>query len=291
MADAGVVSNDRPTYPIGSVDSAMRLLMMIAGRDQVRIAEAAKELGVARSTAHRLMQMLVYHGLVRQDPESKAYVAGSRLIGLGLQLVRKLDIRTVARPYMESLAAEVRETVQLFALHAERSVLCLDSVEGPRVLRVGSRTGVALAAEASAGGRAIMSTLPTRDVLGMYPSGRLPKHEYSAIKLRRELLDRLQAARELGYAVQWNESEAGVSAVSAPIRVGDQIASFALTVAMPSSRLDDDIVPSIGAAVISYAGDIANAAGFKANGESDCEHDAITKDRPLKPEETTCSSI
>ena len=76
MAETSIVASDKPIYPIGSVDSAMRLLLMIGERDRVRIAEAAKELGVARSTAHRLMQMLLYHGFVRQDPESKAYVAG-----------------------------------------------------------------------------------------------------------------------------------------------------------------------------------------------------------------------
>ena len=257
-----VVTNDKPIYPIGSVDSAMRLLMMIGERDRVRIAEAAKELGVARSTAHRLMQMLLYHGFVRQDPESKAYVAGSRLIGLGLQLVRKLDVRTIAHPYMEELAAEVEETVHLFALQAERSVLCLDSVETTRALRVGSRVGVVLAAAASAGGRAVLSTLPTADVMEMYPAARLPKHPHSSIKLRSDLLERLAVARELGYAVQRDESEPGVSAISAPIRMGDAVASFALTVALPSSRLDDKVVPVIGSATVRVAGVIASALGF-----------------------------
>lgn len=262
MAKSAVITNDKPIYPIGSVDSAIRLLVMIGERDRVRIAEAAKELGVARSTAHRLMQMLLYHGFVRQDPESKAYVAGARLIGLGLQLVRKLDVRNIAHPYMEALAAEVGETVHLFALQAERSVLCLDSVETERALRIGSRTGVVLSASASAGGRAVLSTLPVEDVMEMYPSARLPKHEYSAVKLRSELLDRLEAARELGYAVQRNESEPGVSAVSAPIRVGEQPASFAVVVAVPSSRLDDKITSVIGAAVVASAGEIASALGF-----------------------------
>ncbi len=262
MSDTTMAENEKPMYPIGSVDSAMRLLLMVGERDRVRIADAANELGVARSTAHRLMQMLLYHRFVRQEPESRAYAAGPRLIGLGLQLVRKLDVRHTARPYMESLASETQETVHLFALQAEGSVLCLDSVESPRSLRVGSRTGVVLAASASASGRAILSTLATDDVKEMYPSGRLPKHEHSAIKLRTELLERLQRARELGYAIQRDESEAGVSAISAPIRVNNETASFALTVALPTSRLDDQIATAIGAAVITAAGEIADALGF-----------------------------
>src|SRR5580692_7111858 len=96
MSSSAPPVNDKPTYPIGSVDSVLRLLTMIGEREQVRIAGAAAELGVARSTAHRMMQMLAYHGFVHQDPESKAYVAGPRLIGLGLQIVRKLDVRDIA---------------------------------------------------------------------------------------------------------------------------------------------------------------------------------------------------
>lgn len=262
MAQTSIVTNDKPIYPIGSVDSAMRLLLMIGERDRVRIAEAAKELEVARSTAHRLMQMLVYHGFVRQDPESKAYVAGSRLIGLGLQLVRKLDVRRIAHPHMEALSAEIAETVHLFALQAEGGVLCLDSVEGPRGLRVGSRTGVLLAAHASSSGRALLSTLPTEDLVEMYPSARLPKHGHSTIKLRSELLERLESARKLGYAVQRNESEPDVSAISAPLRIGEEVASFALTVALPTVRLSDSDVPTIGEAVTRYARAIAAELGL-----------------------------
>ncbi|MFZ0042763.1 MAG: IclR family transcriptional regulator [Solirubrobacteraceae bacterium] len=262
MAETSIVENEKPIYPIGSVDSAMRLLLMIGERDRVRIAEAAKELGVARSTAHRLMQMLLYHGFVRQDPESKAYVAGPKLMGLGLQLVRKLDVRNIAHPYMESLAAEVAETVHLFALQAERGVLCLDSVEGPRGLRVGSRTGIVLAAHASSSGRALLSTLPEEDVMEMYPSPRLPKHDHSTINLRSELLERLESARRLGYAVQRDESEPDVSAISAPLRNDHAVASFALTVALPSSRLSEGSVPAIGEAVTRYAREVAAALGI-----------------------------
>jgi len=262
MADAPVVRNDKPIYPIGSVDSAMRLLLMIGDRDRVRIAEAAKELGVARSTAHRLMQMLLYHGFVRQDPESKAYVAGPRLIGLGVQLVHKLNVRTIARPYMEALAAEVSETVHLFALQPERGVLCLYSVEGTRGLRAGDRTGIYIPAFAGASGRAILSTLPTEEVREMYRSPRLPKHEESTIGLRTELLERLESARRLGYAVQRNENEPGVSAVSAPLRIGNGIAGFAITVALPTERLTDEMVPSLGEAVCRYAREIAGSLGL-----------------------------
>ena len=53
-----------------------------------------------------------------------------------------------------------------------------------------------------------------------------------------------------------------MSAISAPLRVGDGVASFALTVALPSSRLSDRTVPLVGEAVPRYARDIASELGI-----------------------------
>src|SRR6266704_6869809 len=99
-----------PAYPIASVDNALRLLMLFRDTPRVRLSEASEHLGVAHSTAHRLMAMLAYHGFVRQEPGSRAYVAGPALVEIGLAAVRELDIRLHARPVLESLAASLRET-------------------------------------------------------------------------------------------------------------------------------------------------------------------------------------
>ena len=54
--------SQRPTYAIESVDSVLRLLRSFGQQSEIRISEAAESLGVAPSTAHRLLSMLVYHG-------------------------------------------------------------------------------------------------------------------------------------------------------------------------------------------------------------------------------------
>ena len=71
---------------------------------------------MAQSTAHRLMAMLAYHDFVRQDPFSRAYRAGPALIDVGLSVVRAMDIRSIARPFLEELMQQVGETVHLATL-------------------------------------------------------------------------------------------------------------------------------------------------------------------------------
>src|SRR5204862_5919004 len=124
-------------YPVGSVDTAVRLLLLVAEREEVGVSAASRELDVARSTAHRLMQMLQYHGLVQQRLEAKTYVPGPTLVKVGLLAARSLDLRSIAHPRMLALMELAEETVHLFTLRGT-DVVCLHSIECKRALRVGS---------------------------------------------------------------------------------------------------------------------------------------------------------
>ena len=105
-----------PNYPIGSVSNALRLLLMFREDPLIRVSEASSALGVAPSTAHRLLAMLEYHGFVQQDPATRGYRAGPAVIDIGLSAVRSIDVRSHLLPYMERLCDEVDETVQLMVL-------------------------------------------------------------------------------------------------------------------------------------------------------------------------------
>src|SRR5262245_10249896 len=96
----------RPAYPIESVDNALRLLLVIEREGRTRVSDAAEVLGVAVSTAHRLLAMLEHHGFARQDPATRAYLPGPALVRIGLSAVRDLELRAIAHPYLEALRDE-----------------------------------------------------------------------------------------------------------------------------------------------------------------------------------------
>jgi len=89
-----------PLYPIESVDNALRLLLLLAEQPRIRLTDASNYLGVASSTAHRLLAMLQYRGFVRQDSVSKAYVPGSALNTIAAAVNRQIDVRARARPVL-----------------------------------------------------------------------------------------------------------------------------------------------------------------------------------------------
>jgi DNA-binding IclR family transcriptional regulator len=226
----------RPTYPIESVDNALKLLGMFRKRQLIRVSEASAELGIARSTAHRLLAMLQYHGFVRQDPLTRAYLVGRGLLDLGLAAVRGLDVRTIARPELERVCRAVDETVTLTVLDG-RSALTVDSVEGGRSLRVGSRTGIAVPAHSTAAGKALLAALPPDDVRALFAGVRLEAETARTIARFEDLERELARVRDRGYATSFEEREAGVASVAAAIdpRALGQLAAIGIDA--PSARL------------------------------------------------------
>ena len=242
-----------PAYPIASVDNALRLLKLFGGQPRVRLSEASEHLGVAHSTAHRLMAMLAYHGFVRQERDSRAYVAGPALVEIGLAAVRQLDIRRHARPVLEHLAGALGETAHLAVLEGS-NVRYLDAVESSRALRVASRTGSVLAASCTASGKALLAELPDAEVSALFADeAALPRLTARSIASRSGLLAELRQVREAGCAVNREESEEGVASVAVTVRGPRRVPVAALTVSAPVSRMTEETAGRITAELLAQA--------------------------------------
>src|SRR5437763_161850 len=235
----------KPAYPISSVDNALRLLVLFRDRPRVRLSEASEYLGVAHSTAHRLMAMLAFHGFVRQEPDSRAYVAGPVLTEIGLAAVRELDIRMHARPALEQLAAVLGETAHLAVLEGD-SVRYLDAAESPRALRVAARTGTTLAANCTASGKALLAELPDAEVTALFPGqAALTALTGRSITTRPRLLAELRRVRERGCAGNVEEGEGGVASGAVAVHGPRLAPAAALAVSGPVSRMTGAVLSRV----------------------------------------------
>lgn len=239
-------TGDPPQYAIASVDKALQLVLLL--RDQrdewFRVSEIADELGVARSTAHRLLAMLVYRGFARQDSE-KLYGAGAALIDARLEL-GTVDLRSVARPHLEALSSRHNETVHLVTLEGG-SVVFLDSVEGSQALKVGSRAGAHMPAHLNSGGRAMLAARTPHEVEKLV--------DLSGDKLA-EFHDLLATVRRRGYAVNLGETERGICAIGVAVHSGDRIVG-AISLSAPSLRLPSRRVAQLAPSVRQVAAAIS----------------------------------
>jgi IclR family acetate operon transcriptional repressor len=235
---------DAPTYPITSVDNALQTLQLVKESGSVRVADVSRALGVARSSAHRLLATLAYRGYVRQDPDTKAYKAGSALVELGLAVVRNMDLRQAARPLMERLAAETGETASLVLLDGTR-VLFIDCVEGTQSLRVASRTGLTMEAHCTAVGKVILAALSPEQLRELYKSDELPRMTESSLSTFADLESELAQVRRLGYATNMMESEDDICAVGVALRSPSGVPVASISIAGPASRLSRERIRQI----------------------------------------------
>lgn len=235
---SGVLSQraDPPSYPVRSVAKALEVLLLLRDHETIGVSETSRKLGIARSTAHRLLSMLEYYEFAQRDPKSRGYRSGPALVSLGLTAVMQMDIRRRARPHMQQLADEVEETVTLIGLDGA-DVRFLDCVESPRTIRVAARTGLLRPAHCTSAGKAILARLHPDDVQTLYPHERLRALTERSITSRRELLSVLEEVRQVGYATNIGESDADLAAVGVAIPDIPGAPMAGLGIAAPEARL------------------------------------------------------
>jgi DNA-binding IclR family transcriptional regulator len=244
MASRPLSDAPRPTQPIASVDNALTLLALFREQDRVRIADASKRLGVAASTASRLMAMLQYHGFVTQDPETKAYVSGPGLIDIAFSAMRRMHDHRHVRRHLEQLARQIDETVHYVVLNGDQAVF-LDGVESSRAVKTTLRLGERRPAHCVSGGKAILATLPEAEIKRIFPHSRLRRCTEETVATRTALLEDLAVVRQRGYATSLRESEPDIVAVAMAVLDGRGEPLGAIAISMPSMRYRDDTIDAL----------------------------------------------
>ncbi|HWM37398.1 MAG TPA: IclR family transcriptional regulator [Streptomyces sp.] len=223
-------------YAASSVDNALRTLVYLRGHQHARVTDISDHLGVARSTAHRLLTTLRGHGFVEQEPGGRRYRLGPVLLGLTRGAVDEPTLVQVAHSHLVQLRDAAAETANLLVLDGPDSRFA-DGVEGPHPLRVGTRTGDRVPAYATAGGKALLSELSPEAARTRYRRG-LTRLTPATLPDLDALAADLVTARARGYALNIDESVTGVHGVGVPVRDRFGTCLAAVTVSAPSIRLD-----------------------------------------------------
>ncbi|NLU71598.1 IclR family transcriptional regulator [Streptomyces sp. HNM0575] len=223
-------------YAASSVDNALRTLVYLRGHQSARVTDISDHLGVARSTAHRLLTTLRGHGFVEQESGGRRYRLGPVLLALTRGAVDEPTLVQVAHGHLARLRDEAGETTNLLVLDGPDSRFA-DGVEGPHPLRVGTRTGDRVPAYGTAGGKALLSELPPEAARARYRRG-LPSLTSATLPDVDALVADLAVTRSRGYALNLDESVTGVHGVGVPVRDRFGTCVAAVTIAAPSIRLD-----------------------------------------------------
>ena len=248
-------------YPIESVENALKLLLLFKERDTITVADAASELGVARSTAHRVLSTMHAYGFVKQAESRSPYSIGLATIEIGARFLAAMDIRAVVRPFVERLSVEVNETAN-FGVRFDDRIVFIETFESREALRVANQPGQQFSAHGSAIGRTLLALLSRNQIQALYPSELLPRstsfgEAAEPFPTRTALMEELAAVRERGYACNYDAPAAGVCAIAVAVRDERGRTPGAIAVSAPTARVGRNNIAAIAAIVMRTARDIA----------------------------------
>lgn len=226
--------------PVESLHRGLLLLKELRDGQVLGVKDAAELLGVAPSTAHRLLSALCYDGFAMQDRD-RQYRLGPAMRS---EDVRGLDVnefRTLVHPVIERLSWAVGETVHVWVRQGPL-LRWVDGVAGTAPSHVAPDRWDRVPAYASAAGKALLSELNAKHLEEVFASG-LPPARASRITSLRSLKRHLHAVRSRGYALSIEESAQGVDGVAVCSKDGLGRPIFAISLAIPSARFDRAKIP------------------------------------------------
>lgn len=205
-----------------SADQALEVLLSLGEHGPETVSGLARRLDRNRTVVHRLVATLEQRGFVRRH-EDATIALGPALLALGSRIAPEL--RAVARPHLLHLAHVTGETAVLSVPDGD-GVVALDQVPGERhTVQVRYRPGTRHPQTHAAHGRALLAAA----------------HEDRATALlddaTSETVERVNRAREDGYATSHDELQSGAAGVAAPIRDDEGRAVASIGIVAPVSRL------------------------------------------------------
>ncbi|MBT2532717.1 IclR family transcriptional regulator [Arthrobacter sp. ISL-48] len=229
---------------VQSVDRALEVLEILARDGHAGVSEIAEEMGVHKSTASRLLGSLVNREMVHQNSERGKYQLGFGILRLASSIPGRLSLVREARPVLESLAEEYKETVNLAVLRSNFAVN-VDQAMGPSTLATYDWVGSLTPLHATSSGKVLLAALSADERARILKETGLPARTPRTITNRGELENQLLDVSREGYGVVREEFEIGLNSMSVPVynHVGSVIG--AVSISGPAFRFDPEKTPGL----------------------------------------------
>lgn len=248
-------------------------ILDIVGRypNGLSLGDLAHEANLPKGSAHRLLSSMTYFDFVRQDPTTKNYHLGFKLVDLGNLLLSQIDLRSEARPFLIHLSESVKETIHLVVLDGNMA-LYIDKVDlytKSSGLQMISRLGSRIELHCSSVGKVLLANMEDSDAEAIISNTGLTRRTAKTITDPSQLMRHLSSIREKGYAIDDEENEGGIRCVGAPIRNERGQVKAAMSISGPATRITPErIETELKQRVCETAGQISAKLGYREPGKN-----------------------
>lgn len=193
------------------------------------VSVIARETGLSKAVAHRILRELVSGDFLRFDEETKVYRLGAGALDIGLAAMRELDVPAVAHRHLVTLSRRAGETSTL-SLRQGWSRVYVDQVLSEHEIRMTVALGTGHPLHAGSSSKAILAALPDTEVDDYIDHHRLDGVTDATITSAETLREEIARIRKLGYAASSGERQSGAASVAAAIfgAMGQVVGSVSL---------------------------------------------------------------
>lgn len=217
------------------------VLQIIADQDApLTIAQLATLSGYPRPTVYRILAALMAEGMVVENPRTRQFEVGPRLINLASRAWDRSDLRATAIDDLRALRDATRETVHL-AVPSDTGMVYIEKLESPQAVRMTSRIGTRVTLYSSSVGKAYLAALDQQRrerLMGAIRMERFTEHTITDLAALRAEID--DTARR-GYAEDREENEAQIFCYGAAIRGADGLPAACISISIPLFRRREDV--------------------------------------------------
>lgn len=247
---------------VKSVDRALQIIHFISkNREGLGVTELASLLDINKSSVYKLLSTLAHHGFVEQDNETKKYRLGYKYLELSSILLESIDLRSEAKPFLKELEQLTNEVIHL-VVYDQGEIVYIEKLEGNETLRTHSKIGRRAPIHCTSVGKVIMAHLPKHEMLALIDKYGLPKHTENTITNRDVFLKELEKISELGFAVEKEENEVGISCIAAPIFDHRGMVIAAISISAPTIRMTDERLAQLREVIMEVGKQISRRLGY-----------------------------
>lgn len=254
---------NREESSVQAVSRSLSILEELAKEQKgCGVTQLANLTGLHKSTVHRLLSTLMSRGYVLKDAHNDKYCLGMKILYLGSSILDRMDVRLVAKPYIEALSNKVKEVVHLAILDDNEAVY-IDKVESPEnTIRMYSQIGKRVALHCTAVGKILLAWLPEDQSEAILKSKEMIPYTQNTITSIEKMMEHLEKVRHKGYATDNVEHEDGVRCVAAPIFNMNHNVIAAISISVPIFKVTEDRIPVIINEILNTAGEISYKMGY-----------------------------
>lgn len=252
----------KPAKSIQSVSRAIAILQYIADNgNSASLTAISKGLDLSKSTVHGLIATLEQQYYVSQDQTTGLYALGLKLFELGQVVYKNMDLRTIAKQYLQDIVNLYGETGHIAVL-SDNEVVYIEKVDSPHSYRIHTTVGSKNPVYCTGVGKAMLSCLSDNQLEQMIARISMRRLTEKTITDVSALKQELELIRNRGYAIDDEEIEVGLRCVAAPIKnhKGECIAG--ISVAGPSVRMTNERLTEISKPIMKIAQQISSQFGY-----------------------------